>query len=1122
MVTHSPINTFLEFGQLPIVLREGLHSQVFSFIEKANQAGHIRCGLITGEAGSGKTSFIKLLLPELTEKKFIPLHVRFYAESETLLTQILTTAINSDNILGTGKIVGNSINDIVPILRKLARTRLTVIVIEDIHLLNESSQSELIYLIDALVDEPITILALGRPISEKIRSLIEVYLEDEWKIQGLTKDEITQIWHKTFGSEPEEKLIASLYSNTKGNALVLRAALRAFVKKEMINVIEGIGYFDSPITKANSVIQSCSRSVSDAMLLSVNKHEIDCAATLATLGEVFSEEVATMLLGSKSDILRLKQSGIIAETHLSIIPIPGSPQNTLDTMAFTHSIVHERLLKEASVNSENFLEVVANNKPIFSYVYFEFLLHLDTNETCLETLKKAFENLLDLYVIGLQSVDIAYSERIFECAKKLLKAMENKVSEKEFSTMHSALTCGELYALRHNMGTQDYLHRITLLIEDTKNFITQEEADIRLNALMLYPYSKVLCGLQGDLLSDWELITKIIEKFPLLRYSDNYISCLDSFLSIVIDKPNITGKEIIIETVSKEFHSLINDNQLQEDLQEGLLQTVGSNLLHQDIVSKNDIEERRNLLVKLERIRNLSSEILTSMVRFLIRIGDFSKAEKILQRAENEANKTHHRSSQINCQLYKLLIIGLNESSKQFVVGIENFIKLFPRERILLATLLVYVAHFKAENKKNLQTLLDIRSNIDSLSIEFRLFYAQLIEDKILFNQVLNEFVNNPLCKVLCSLVGNTATKIRADKKQTKNKIESKIENRIENRIESKIDCEKVINLLANDIFLLPNVANKICLLREILSDKNILSLLIKKEYTALNTAIKQAIQDIADWFLLNKMFSVLQDFVGEFSKFIEIKKLNEIKNELKKNQRNRLAKETDKISHEGKLHITLLGEITVTLPFQKPEKIRGERIKSILGAIAANHIISQKLSLNDFNSIVTDETDPSNAKIMMRKIRFRLREIISDEYLIQSENEPISFDSSEVIIDVVELTKHLKESLKFFKENRLINSCNSLIQAFDIAQDKVAFPNLYSEFFESLREDIENRLREAALRLGSKLVDEHYVGYAEELLTKALRFVPSDDDIAYWLEKSLIMQNKQAEAELVRRSVQD
>ena len=74
MLSDSQLKSFISYGNLPLIGRLDLIKQAKEFIEKTSIANHLRLCLITGEAGVGKSSFVRILLEELSKNKICLLY----------------------------------------------------------------------------------------------------------------------------------------------------------------------------------------------------------------------------------------------------------------------------------------------------------------------------------------------------------------------------------------------------------------------------------------------------------------------------------------------------------------------------------------------------------------------------------------------------------------------------------------------------------------------------------------------------------------------------------------------------------------------------------------------------------------------------------------------------------------------------------------------------------------------------------------------------------------------------------------------------------------------------------------------------------------------------------------
>lgn len=1099
MLSDSQLKSFISYGNLPLIGRLDLIKQAKEFIEKTSIANHLRLCLITGEAGVGKSSFVRILLEELSKNKIIALHLKFYPESESSLLTLISNTINSESTLHLIRSSpSNNLSEIIQIIRKLSRIKITTLVIEDVNLMNKNSQSELVQIMDALSDESFSIVLISRPIGGIIRSIIEIYLEDEIKIHGLSMLEIIELWKLIFDTNPIDSIIESLYYHTKGNALVLRSSLRALIKENVISLQANGWFFEDDYEKCNSIIMKCAKSVCDGILLTLNNSELSYLKTLASLGELFSIEAANILIGDDSKIINtLVDNGIIVESHYSVRAISGSTNSIFPTYAFSNSIVYESMQHLSTFNSKKYTSIICNNLPIYSFIYFENFLKINFNELDINDLILTFENILDIHATVAQTSENKYSQKVFNCAKKILKYLKVKIDVTVYNRMEAALKCGYLFSIRESIAEDEYLKQITELVDSTKNFETIEEGDVRLNALLLYVYSKNLISSKNNstpenysLLSEFKNVLDIITKFPDLRYSDNYISCLDGFLAIALDLFSIKNNIEIIKVIENQFNLLSNDYELELELREGLLKTVGGSLLLVEVNSISEINKKKELLKRLEQIKYLPVETIVSMVRFLIRIGEIKKGVELLQRAEIESNKISHNTSIINCKIYRIFSnILLNENIENVESLCLDFINTYPNEKQNLFILLIYGVNFRLDKKKlvNLLEKIDLNFdvNIKILPIEMRILYYQIIENYFEINKIVSENSNNQLCDILEPIKNN----------KTFGENESVI-----------------IKFLIVDNLTLRTVSFKISVIRYLLY--------LKDTSETIKSKIKDTLTSISIWFLDRELFEILRVFIKEFERYINSLEVNLIGSELQKIYKSNLTLRNQIQNNESKLRVSVLGEFSIALPLNQYEKVRGERIKNAIGAIVANQMLSKKLSLDDFNTLVTEEINPSIAKSLMRKVRFRLREIVNEKYFEQVDSEPINFKNTEVNIDLIDAQLLLKNALKLFKQNNLINSGEQLIKLFEIVKDHVPFPGLYSDFYESLREDWENAIRDATLMIGKKLLEEEYLSIAEELFYKSIILMPDDDELVFYLERILTLQNRQAEAEIIRNKI--
>jgi hypothetical protein len=102
-------------------------------------------------------------------------------------------------------------------------------------------------------------------------------------------------------------------------------------------------------------------------------------------------------------------------------------------------------------------------------------------------------------------------------------------------------------------------------------------------------------------------------------------------------------------------------------------------------------------------------------------------------------------------------------------------------------------------------------------------------------------------------------------------------------------------------------------------------------------------------------------------------------------------------------------------------------------------------------------------------------------------------------------------------RRRSLARAQQAALRALDIARGEVPFPTLYEEFFEAMREEIENRLRSTIIDLSRLLLRESDATGAGELLERAFTIMPDDEEVAELYCQALESLGRRAEAERVR-----
>jgi DNA-binding SARP family transcriptional activator len=219
----------------------------------------------------------------------------------------------------------------------------------------------------------------------------------------------------------------------------------------------------------------------------------------------------------------------------------------------------------------------------------------------------------------------------------------------------------------------------------------------------------------------------------------------------------------------------------------------------------------------------------------------------------------------------------------------------------------------------------------------------------------------------------------------------------------------------------------------------------------------------------------------------------------------------------ERRQRLTMLGTIELHNPDGEAIAIRGSRLRALLGLLVADQMLDKPLSHREMAAILSGaDDDPDKARKTLNGVVFRLREAIGNDAILTDRDTP-RLNTDLLDVDLLDAHAALRESTAALDERSLGRAATALLRAATIAMGEVAFPTLYENFFEALREDFENELRSAIMRATRGLLDEGDPQSAEGLLRLGMKGMPGDEEIAELLREALLALGKRAEAERVR-----
>ncbi len=603
------IADFLNHGAMPWV-GEDLPDRVIAFWHLSGGGEGIRAMLVEGEVGSGKSRLVE----EIGRRDHPPLsrmiHLRFVEGGASGPVELLGSALGGE---------GRAIEQ----LRRLSRLRRTLLILEDLHTLDQEPAAELVRLLDSLADEPLALLLLTRPGAARLTDALGRWSPERLQLRRWGEPEITRLLEELFGSVPEQADVELLHRTTTGLPLAVRAVLRDWI-------INGAG--DDRAARAERSVRGIGRSLA----IDLSDEEVRAAGRIASLGEVFAIESALHIAESEM-IDRLRFRGVLYRTEISVPGLPGLetdpvdyPTSTETILTFSHRLLFEYLRNEVEPPLPELSRLCAAGAPLYAH---------DPISTLLERLSAAETGTLiadaDLFGTLLQRISNILHDLVLSVSWKdavepvatlagLLEVARPEIDSETARLLDLSL-CFKEAILAESRGDARG-HRAA--IARARDLCYRDDID----EAPLARYRLALLVKDPD--AEWnrpEFVRDIfaagsgmIDRFPHLGSSDDYAM----FLCIVAIFAHQHNDRPLLRDVEQRYQSLVESFDTLEDRRR--LERWFLPVIIQVYDSMEELERRRReqaSIRSLPRVDSLAAHVLDHEIRFLY---DTGEAERCL------------------------------------------------------------------------------------------------------------------------------------------------------------------------------------------------------------------------------------------------------------------------------------------------------------------------------------------------------------------------------------------------------------------------------------------------------------------------------------------------------------
>lgn len=1091
---------FLNHGILPFVGRLAEVERVMGLWRGNSEFHHLRAMLISGESGIGKSRLIEEITPRISQQGGAVLHTKLYPETSTSIASLQARALRFLNTR-RGLMIEEpeeKLLSVISSLRRLARLRPTLLIIEDIHLLNTETTSELAMMLEAISDEQLSVLCLARPVELGVRGILERYVVDELELKGLNIDEIAIIWEQLFGAVPPPEILNQVCSATIGNPLALRSALRGIVKSGALTH-DPLSNTWHPAIAADTfgqIVQRNVRVLSEGLAAHLTPDARQTAVQIAALGEVFSREAARAVSQNNDALIEsLGFRGIIIASNTPVAPISGQASG-FPVLAFTHTILHNHLLRQGTHDVQRLIQIIASDIPLYSVAPFQLISESTiTPSLPPEEAYQAAMRAIEVSCLLDTSTDWRLAMAPWRAAQAIKEAYQPVWSKLQELTLSAELISARLMLLRRTEDHNEYERLVMELLQLTDEPVPEPILEYR---LLAFTYLHSLGRRKDTHLCHqaWGFSRAFVGRHPQLRYTPRYISYLDSAARSML----YMGEFETLREIERELSELAASPYVTDDYRYLAKHKVAVHFLDM-FDTEEELQERLKLLADLEtHSEERKMSFLIFKLGFLVDIGQMEDALRTSAEALQlfrERGLTHNLFYGSLNRLCAVAALGMElptvEAEMMRLCG-EAPGDISHRFRTFAETALVEIGLLHGDRQWLRQSIAQGGLRLDYLRPESQalLKLEEGVECETLsasthltsqtFKPLLEAWIS-PLIPEAGSIETASRSALRAPILRVQDLLERRAVLGIIAELEQRLGKGSLIPRLHDDII--------------------------------------HAVELTLHWLSERKLFPYMRPMVALFGKYLPKGVEGAWQTRMGQLQAQQASTHTT-ASQQRRTILTMLGSIESGVEGEAPSPVRGARLRALLGVMVADRMLDERLDYREFCHIVTGiDDDPDRARKTLNGIVFRLREMLGHE-IINTESETPELNLECVEVDILIAYQHIQNATAALRSESLIRSQRELLKALEYTCGEVPFPGLYEPFFEAVRDDFEGNVRALILKVARHLVNEQDLRSAEELLRPGFSAMPHDEELADLLYQTLRQLGKRADAERVRMKLSE
>jgi DNA-binding SARP family transcriptional activator len=1098
---------FLNHGILPFVGRSVEIDRIMAFWDGTDGASGLRAALVRGEAGIGKSRLIEELAPRITQAGGAVLHVKLYPDSPSTLPPLISGALHSfiarrnplqEDVSSIwtpidGFSSQEAMASIITSLRRVVRLRPTLLIIEDLHLLEGQAVNDLSMLLETLADEFFSVLCVARPVQVAARGVLERYLVMNMQLQGLDRPQLESMWSELFEHPPCAGTLDAMLRVTLGSPLALRSAIRGAIQAGVLVHDRHQNRWKTTLPPAAfaHILERNVNLLSEGMAAHLDAEEFDAACKLAVLGEVFARETARLLLPGNEEIIdALAFKGIIAGATITPPPLPNRPgAATATPLAFTHTLLHRQFVESARIVPVDLMEVIRPYHPLYSTL--PFLLFADALPDAREHRAALTETLDHTLAVActhhqagnnqmtLQLLDAA--DRIFDHIQTLLD--HDRAARLQVRLLRTRLTCMRI------TDDPDTYHALALQLLELANPELMPRCHL-MALIFLYMMRR-----RGDEMVCHETLQRIdahIQRHPELFGSNELITVLERLAGNAVA---LVDLDVLLK-VEQWLQSLLQSPFATEELRRTARFKVFPFLLL-SYRTPEEIARREEFVREIDTVAPDPTGNLQMMkLSFLTSLGRFTEALECIEQFLPFFEKAGHWGWVSSCHRFRLCI------RMAFGVGMEQTLE--EARRLCGSSQIGSPEHFRDITGAYLLEFGLMRNEVAWAWNTAREFsrdhrYFSVETQVIAALAGLHDLAEIPESEIDASPLRNLLTLAMARSPQPE---------ACEAAYTTALSLLRTPLLHVDDLLTLRATIDLIIAVRSHWSD------IAMQE--ALDGAIHDALMQTLEYLGLNALFTFMGPLLESYGSWLSTAERTYWQVRIERMAgKHRIPDEPAR--QRQALQISMLGTIHAQWDDDEVIQFRGARLRALLGVLVADGMLDQRLSDREFSYIVTDIPEESErSRKMLNGVVHRLREVLGHDAILTGDGNP-KLNPDLVRVDLIDARNHLRQAAEALRNRSLLRARVSLLEALRISNGNVPFPTLYEDFFEALRADFEHELRTSVIRISRQLLVEGDSESACEILGHGCRVIPDDEELSELLCETLVATGKRAEAQRVR-----